>query len=168
MGLCRYRVPIPGGWQSLTLEESPLLTALSGEETVKGFPRPLLGFLHCWETKGIFLFLIISFTICLLPILFTLLSHLLLPFPVTTSISLSASSSICFTFPSLSWDHFCSGKEKKGSGEGSKAGRKGSHWGLWECYSLHLSFSFTKAFTGAAQGRNVLLGVAEAIQGRRC
>lgn len=129
MGLCRYRVPIPGGWQSLTLEESPLLTALSGEETVKGFPRPLLGSLHCWETKGIFLLLIISFSIGFLPILFTLLSHLLLPFPVTPSISPSASSSICFTFPSLSWDHFCSGKEEEGSGAGSKAGRKGSHWG---------------------------------------
>lgn len=36
-----------GGEASLTLEESRLLPALSGEEVVKGFAHPLLGFLHC-------------------------------------------------------------------------------------------------------------------------
>lgn len=107
-------------------------------------------------------------TVCLLPILFTLPSRLLPPFPVAASISPPASSSVCFTFPGLSWDHFCSEKEKEGSGARSKAWRRGSHRSLRARYGLRLWLAFTKALTGAARGRAVLLGVAEAVQSRRC
>lgn len=100
MGLCPYKVPIPGGWQSLTLGASPLLTVLSREEMVKGFAHPLLGLLHCWETKGIFLVLMTPLTICLLlPILFARVSRLLPPFPVTTSTSPPATAEFALPSP---------------------------------------------------------------------
>lgn len=89
---------------------------------------------------------------------------LLLPFPAHTSISPSASSTICFTFPSLSWDNFCSEKEKEGGRAWSEAWRKGSHRGLREGFRLHLCLTFTQVFAGAVQGRTALLGVAGGVK----
>ena len=125
MGLCWCRVPHP--WGVAVPDSGRVPAAHRAVQRGDGD--------HCWGfctagMKGIFLFLMTLLTIYLLPILFTIPSRLLLPFLITASISSSANSSIFFTFPSLSWDHFCSEKEKEGSGAGSKAWRKGSHWGL--------------------------------------
>jgi len=90
----------------------------------EGLLSPTLGFLHCWESKGIFQFLMIPLTVCLLAILFTLRSRLLLPFPVTASISPPASSSICFTFPSLFWTVPAQERRKREVDWGAKLGGK--------------------------------------------
>lgn len=136
---CGVAVPDPA--------QSPLLAALPGEEAGKGFVQPLLGFLHSCGTKGIFLFLMTPLTIHVFP------SRVLLPTLVT------ASSSICCTCLGLSWERFCSEKEKEGSRTGSKAQGTGSH-GVFESVKVSVCALHSP---GCSQGP-----CRAALGGRRC
>lgn len=122
--------------------ESPLLTALPGEEMGKGFVQPLLGFLHSCGTKGIFLVLMTPLTI-LFP------SHALLPTLVTASISPLPAAA--FALPSLVFRGSISAQRKRK--REAEPGAKLRGQGLMGSLRVSsLCFAFHKVFTGAVQG----------------